>query len=257
MTKTIMCLIDGVRYDALFKINNWVGLPNLFHFINNGVLFSNVYTYEPIMTNLCVGKILTGSTDFIHSKSIFKRLSERGIKNASVGGDMFLSRGATKVFDNLMDRKHNYTPDQWRTDIACDIIEQYDFIYVYFVGSDSEAHICRDSGKHIYSYDSPYIWAIIHEDGFIGQILNALKTLNITDYNIIAMADHGMTDDGRHSVANWQTECVMHVPVMAYGKNFKSNYKENKRFYTTDVIHGIISLYDESYKARMFEDARK
>lgn len=252
-----MCLIDGVRYDALFRINQWVGLPTLFHFINNGVLFTNVYTYEPIMTNLCVGKILTGSQDFINNKSIFKKLSERDIKNASVGGDMFLSRGATVVFDNLMGVKHNYTPDHWRADIACEIIEKYDFIYVYLVGADSYAHICRDSGKHIYSYDSPYIWAIIHNDRYISQIFNALNELGIEDYNFIAMADHGMTDDGRHSIANWQTECVMHVPVMAYGTDFKENYKEHNRYYTTDVIHGIISLYDDEYQSKIFENVRK
>lgn len=257
MKKTIMCLIDGVRFDALFKIHKWVGLPTIFNFINNGCLFTNIYTFEPVMTNLCVGKILTGSTDYTHSKSVFQRLSERNVSNASVGGDMFLSRGATAVFDNLMGIDHHYTPDRFRADIACEIINDYDFIYVYFVGSDEYAHVCRDTGRHIYSYNSPYIWSIVYEERCIRQIYEKVISLGIKDYNFIIMADHGMTDDGRHSIVNWTHEGVMHVPVIAFGSDFKSNYKENNRFYTTDVIHGIISLYDNKYQSRMFENVRK
>jgi predicted AlkP superfamily pyrophosphatase or phosphodiesterase len=257
MKKTIMCLIDGVRFDALFKIHEWIGLPTIFKFINEGCLFTNVYTYEPVLTNLCVGKILTGSTDYAHSNSVFTKLSERNIPNASVGGDMFLSRGATAVFDNLMAMDFNYTPDQIRADIASEIITDYDFIYIYFVGSDKYAHVCRDAGRHIYSYDSPYIKSIVYEENCIKQIYDKVIELGITDYNFILLADHGMTDDGRHSIVNWTHEAVMHVPVIAYGSDFKSNYKENNRFYTTDVIHGIISLYDNNYQGRIFDNAKK
>lgn len=257
MKKTIMCLIDGVRYDALFKINQWVGLPGIFRFIENGTLFTNVYTFEPVLTNYCIGKILTGSTDYTHSKSVFQLLTERNVSNASVGGDMFLSSGATVVYDNLMGIDHDYTPDIYRADIACKIVSDYDFIYVYFVGSDKYAHVCRDAGQHIFSYDSPYIWSIIYEDKCIQQIYDKVISLGITDFNFIVMADHGMTDDGRHSIVNWTHQDVMHVPLIAFGSDFKSNYKENNRFYTTDVIHGIISLYDNNYKGKIFDNVLK
>ena len=250
--KTVLVLIDGVRYDAISKVNDWVGLPNIWSIINDGVLWRNIYTLEPFLTNQITQKILTGHQNHTQNYTIFQRLEYLGFKTASVGTNPWDGRGARLNFDNLYDKRKNYQSDDVRINTACKILPKVDFVYLYTVETDEYAHVCRDAKKHIYSWQSPYIWAIRRTDERLGRLRGWLEKIAPDNYNLIAVADHGMTDQGRHSIAMWTTDVVTHVPVFACGVNFKKNWKIDQRFYVTDLAHSIINLYDARVPAHMF-----
>lgn len=250
--KTVLVLIDGVRYDALYKINDWVGLPNMWGIINDGVLWRNVYTLEPYLTNHITQKILTGHQNYVQNYTVFQRLEYLGFKTASVGTNPWDGRGARFNFDNLYDKTQNYLSDDVRFDAACRILPKVDFVYLYTVETDEYAHVCRDAKRNVYSWESPYIWAVKRTDNRLGRLRGWLEKIAPGRYNIIAIADHGMTDQGRHSIALWTTETVTHVPVFACGVNFKRGWKIDQRHYVTDLAHAIVNLYDARVPAHMF-----
>ncbi len=254
--KTVLVLIDGVRYDAIRLINKWIGLPNFTNIIRHGVWFSNVYTQLPTLTTECTAKLLVGHKDFHNHPTIFQRLSSYGLKTASIGTDYYSGRGATTVFDNLYDRRGNYTSDQIRTDVACRVMPYYDFMYVYMVEPDEYAHIVRDEPSHIYRKDSPYIWAIKRCDQRVGQIKRALDALR-QPYNIICSADHGMTDQGRHSIAAWNDKTVMHIPVFGMGHKIRPGSVVHKMNSITDIAHGIVNLHNPRYRAHLFSRVKR
>ncbi len=253
--KTVLVLIDGVRYDALWKVNQWVGLPNFWRMIRDGVLWQNVYTLSPYLTNHITQKILTGHQNHVQNYTIFHRLEFLGFKTASVGTNPWDGRGARFNIDNLYDPNKNYRSDDVRIAAACRILPKVDFCYVYTVETDEYAHVCRDAKRHIYSWQSPYIWAIKRSDERIGRLRSWLEKISHGNYNLIAIADHGMTDNGRHSIATWNTEIVTHVPVFACGVNFKRNWKVDQRYYVTDLAHSIVNLYEPRAPAHMFDHA--
>lgn len=253
--KTILVLIDGVRYDALYKVNDWLGLPNMWGIINDGVLWRNVYTFEPYLTNHITQKILTGHQNYAQNYTIFQRLEFLGFRTASVGTNPWDGRGARFNFDNLYDKNHNYLSDDVRFECVKQILPAADFVYLYTVETDEYAHVCRDAKKHVYSWQSPYIWAIKRTDDRLGRLRVWLEKTMPGAYNLICIADHGMTDNGRHSIATWTTEVVTHVPVFACGVNFKRGWKIDHRHYVTDVAHSILNLYDSRVPAHMFNSA--
>ncbi|OGH63488.1 MAG: hypothetical protein A3I06_12170 [Candidatus Lindowbacteria bacterium RIFCSPLOWO2_02_FULL_62_12] len=250
--KTVLVLIDGVRYDALFKVNDWVGLPNMRGILNDGVLWRNVYTLEPFLTNHITQKILTGHQHYTQNYTIFQRLEYLGFRTASVGTNPWDGRGARFNFDNLYDKEHNSQSDDVRFDCACRILPKVDFVYLYTVETDEYAHVCRDAHRNIYSWESPYIWAIKRTDTRLGRLRGWLEKITRGHYNLICVADHGMTDNGRHSIGTWTMEAVTHVPVFACGVNFKRGAKVDARFYVTDLAHAIVNLYDARVPAHMF-----
>ncbi len=250
--KTVLVLIDGVRYDAIYKINDWVGLPNIWRIINDGVLWRNIYTFEPFLTNHITQKILTGHQNYAQSYTLFQRLEYLGFRTASVGTNPWDGRGARFNVDNLYDKRHNYLSDDVRFDAAVAILPKVDFAYLYTVETDEYAHVCRDNKRHIYSWGSPYVWAIKRTDERLGRLRYHLDQIAPGNFNLICVADHGMTDQGRHSIALWTTHEVTHVPVFAMGTNFKRGVKVDQRFYVTDLAHSIINLYDPRVPAHMF-----
>lgn len=252
--KTILILLDGVRYDAIFKLHDWVKLPHMWRIIHEGVFWRNVYTHEPFLTNHLTQQLLTGHRNYAQNHTVFQRLEYLGFKTSSVGTNPWDGRGARYNFDNLYDKKHNYRSDDVRIDAACRILPKVDFVYIYTVETDEYAHVCRDEKKHIYSWGSPYIWAIKRTDERIGRLRSWLDRVAPGNYNIIATADHGMTDNGRHSIATWTTESVTHIPVFACGVNFKRGWKIDRRFYITDIAHSIVNLYDPRVHAHMFHE---
>lgn len=259
--RTVFCLLDGMRYDALELVHKWVGLPAMQDLINNGVLFENVWSYEPLYSRECIGRIVTGDlVNYKTGETIFGKLGKRGLKTMCVGAEQPQGRGATTYHDNLYGNPRvgsgKYSADQTRVEIALREMEQYNFTFVYFVEPDDNAHICRDQKRHVYSWQSPYIWAIKRGDQGLGRIKAKLDSLK-QPYNIIVMADHGMTDQGQHWVATWRDKDVTHVPLIAYGHNFKSGLRVKDTMYITDVIHGIISLYDRNYRSHIFNNALK
>ncbi|MEW5692838.1 MAG: alkaline phosphatase family protein [Candidatus Hydrogenedentota bacterium] len=256
MFKTILCLLDGVRYDAVRLIDNWVGLPNFQNIIKNGIWFTNVFTFEPVLTNHCQSKILVGHQDYNRHQTVFDTLGQLGLRTASIGTDPYTGRGATANWDNLYDANHHYRSDQVRTDVVKEILKDFDFIYVYFVEPDEYAHVCRDAHRHIYSFQSPYIWAIKRCDERVGQIIKVAEKVCPGNYNIICLSDHGMTDGGRHSIATWTTEEVMHVTLFCSGVSFKKAMIENSRLYITDIAHGIVNLYNPEYNAHIFQNVK-
>lgn len=254
--KTVLVLIDGVRFDAIRLVHRWVGLPTFTNIIRNGAWFNNVYTLQPTLTTDCTAKLLVGHNDYHNHPTIFQRLGQRGLRTASIGTDYYAGRGATTVVDNLYDRFGNYTSDESRADVACRIMPYYDFMYVYMVEPDEYAHIVRDEPSHIYRKDSPYIWAIKRCDERVGQIKRALDSLRVP-YNLLCSADHGMTDQGRHSIAAWDDKTVMHIPVFGTGCSLRPGSVSYRLSHITDISHGIISLYDWRYNAQFFKDVQR
>jgi hypothetical protein len=255
--KTILCLIDGVRYDAIRLVDGWIGLPNFQKIIKHGFWCANIFTYQPVLTNHCQSKILVGHQDYHLHPTIFDRLGGLGLRTASIGTDPYTARGATTNWNNLYDNNHNYNSDQIRVDVAKSVLNDFDFMYVYCVEPDEYAHVCRDANKHVYSWGSPYIWAIKRCDERIGQIMAAADQVCPGNYNLICISDHGMTDGGRHSIATWKDEDVMHVVLFGCGVSFKSGAVENVRAYITDLAHGIVNLYNPEHRGHLFQNVKK
>lgn len=270
--KVILNLWDGVRFDAIFKVNKWMGLPNLFRVINNGVLFTNVYTHEPVLTPTAVGRIMHNR----NWKPLCTSLWEKSkAKSCYIGYPEDERRANFKhcdLVDCLYDRRaeaekmrrfgtlnrHRITlPDHHRLDIACKKIPHYDFNFVYFASPDENAHVCRDRNQHIYHFGSPYVHSIKNCDRLLWHLLKTLDWCAKNDYIIIIMADHGMTDGGRHSVAKWDDKEVMQVPLAIMGKGIRKNWLEQSRYYTHDVTSGIVGLFKGDVDNTMFKWAQE
>lgn len=265
--KVVLNLWDGVRYDAVFKVHEWMGLPNLFRVIRDGVLFNNVYTHTPVLTPVAVGRIMHNRYGKPLSKSLWEKCQKRScyvgypeaehrvyMPNCDLL-DVLYNRAAEaeklRRFGTL-NRHRIIFPDKLRLDVACQKIPHYDFLFVYFAEPDESAHVCRDQGKHIYHYGSPYVHAIKRCDEYLGHLLNTLDWCAPYDYVIIVVADHGMTDYGRHSVARWNDEEVMHVPLAMMGRGIRSNWIERERYYTHDITSGIVGLFKGDADRTMF-----
>lgn len=269
--KVVLNLWDGVRYDAIFKVNEWMGLPNFFRLVKNGVLFTNLYTHEPVLTPDCVGRIMHNAKGKPLSQSLWEKMK---IKSCYVGYpedqnnpepiriphcdlvDCLYERQAEQDAlkrHGTLNRHRITKPDQVRLDIACKKIQEYDFTFVYFSDTDAAAHICRDRNQHVYHYGSPYVHCIKQCDRLLGHLLNTLDWCAKDDYVIIVVADHGMTDEGRHSVANWTMSEVMHVPLAIMGKGIRHNWMENARYFTHDITSGVVGLFKGDAEKTMFK----
>ena len=270
--KVVLNLWDGVRFDAIFKVNQWMGLPNLHRVIKNGVLFSNVYTNEPVLTPNAVGRIMHNRYGKPLCKSLWEKMR---LKSCYVGYpesenriyfpncnfiDCLYNREAEAEMlrrDGTLHRHRITTPDQKRLDIACKVIPNHDFSFVYFHGPDTYAHECRDTNRHIYCWKSPYVHSIKKCDQMLGHLLNTLDWCAPYDYIVIIVADHGMTDGGRHSIAKWTDREVMRVPLAIMGKGIRTNWIEQNRYYTHDITSGIVGLFKGDADNTIFRYALK
>lgn len=256
--KVVLNLWDGVRFDAVFKVNEWMGLPNLFRVINNGVLYTNIYTHEPVLTPMAVGRIMHNRNGKPLCVSLWEKMRKRSCYVGYPEDERRMYFPHCDLVDCLYNRRAEYEklrrfgtlnrhritfPDQVRLDIACKKIPHYDFTFVYFARPDEAAHECRDRNQHIYHYGSPYVHAIKNCDRLLGHILNTLDWCAPYNYVIIVVADHGMTDGGRHSVACWRDREVMQVPLAIMGKGIRTNWYEQARYYTHDITSGIVGLF--------------
>ena len=268
--KVILNLWDGVRFDAIFKVHEWMGLPNLHRLIKRGTLFNNVFTMEPVLTPMCVGRIMHNKNWKPLCTSLWQKSRKRSVY---VGYPEDENRRYFKHCDNLdvlynrkaeaatmrkygtLNRHRIIFSDQFRLDVACKKIPDYDFSFVYFPEPDEKAHMCRDAGKHIYHYGSPYVHAIKNCDRLLGHLLNTLDHCAKNDYTIIIVADHGMTDAGRHSVATWEDQEVMQVPLVISGKGIRHNWVERQRYYTHDITSGVVGLFKGDAETTLFNHA--
>lgn len=265
--KVVLNLWDGVRYDAIFKVNDWMGLPNLSRVIRDGVLYTNVFTHEPVLTPAAVGRIMHNRRGKPLSKSLWEKTRARSCYVGYPEDERRKRFPNCRLIDCLYDRKaeaykmkrfgtlnrHRITkPDAHRLDIACKVIPKFDFTFVYFASPDENAHVCRDTHRHIYHHGSPYVHAIKNCDRHLGHLLRTLDWCASNDYVIIIVADHGMTDGGRHSIATWRDEEVMHVPLAIMGKGIRSNWYEQERYYTHDITSGIVGLLKGDADRTMF-----
>lgn len=270
--KVVLNLWDGVRYDAIFKVHEWMGLPNLFRVIKNGVLYTNLYTHVPALTPVAVGRIMHNRRRKPLCTSLWEKCR---VKSCYVGYPEDERRVRFRhchLIDCVYNRKaeaemlrrkgtlnrHRITyPDHYRLDIACKMVPHFDFTFVYFPDPDSAAHLCRDTSRHIYHYGSPYVHAIKQCDRLLGHLLRTLDWCAPNDYVILVVADHGMTDHGRHSIAQWNTEEVMHVPLAMMGRPIRANWMEQGRYYTHDITSGIVGLFKGDANKTMFRWALK
>ena len=277
--KVVLNLWDGVRFDAIFKVHQWMGLPNIHYLIKNGTFYTNVFTHTPVLTPMAVGRIMKDK----HGKFISMSLHEKSngqIKSCFVGypeegihrvpdwiphcnyiGDILYNRkeeqrilkyGTPAEKGKLMFHRIQY-PDKLRMDVGCKMIPKYDFTFVYFVEPDESAHYCRDHKKHIYHYGSPYVHAIKNCDNLLQHLINTLEWCAKNNYILIVVADHGMTDEGRHSVAKWNDEEVMRVPLVIFGKGIRKNWIERTHYYTHDITSGIVGLFTDTTKGTIFQ----
>jgi arylsulfatase A-like enzyme len=275
--KVVLVLWDGVRYDAIFKVNKWMGLPNLFKLMNNGVLYSNVYTQQPVLTPTAVGRIMKDKNGKWISMSLHEKTNGQ-IKSAFAG---YPEEGIRRVpewiphckfLDITYNRREEWrrlfgTPaekasmkfhrvqlsDKVRMDAACKLIPHYNFNFVYFVQPDTNAHECRDRKKHIYHYGSPYVHAIKQCDNLLYHIIKTLEWCAKNRYIVIVVADHGMTDEGRHSIAQWNDNRVMHVPLIISGRGIRKNWIEREVRYTHDITSGIVGLFTNTTNNTIFQ----
>lgn len=268
--KVILNLWDGVRYDAIFKVNQWLGLPNLFRVINNGVLYSNLYTNEPVLTPNAVGRIMHNRYGKPLSVSLWQKMRKRScyvgypederrafFPNCDLIDCLYNRRAEADKLrrEGTLNRHRIVFPDRMRLDIACKKIPHYDFTFVYFHGPDTFAHECRDTKRHVFSWKSPYVHSIKECDRLFGHLLRTLDWCAPNDYVVIVVADHGMTDEGRHSIARWTDREVMQVPLAIMGKGIRSNWYEQERFYTHDITSGIVGLFKGDAHRTMFRHA--
>lgn len=276
--KVVLVLWDGVRFDAISKVHQWVGLPNIHSLIKNGVFYTNVVTHTPVLTPQAVGRIMTD----VRGKWISQSLHEKThgiVKSCFVG---YPEEGVNphkyripycNYIDALYNRKEEQrilrsgtdaersrlkfhriqSQDKIRLDIACKVIPKYNFTFVYFVECDEMAHKCRDSKKPIYHYGSPYIKAIKNCDNLLYHLIRTLEWCAKDNYIIIVVADHGMTDAGRHSIARWNDEEVMRVPLTIFGKGIRKNWVERTFYYTHDITSGIVGLFTDTTKGTIFQ----
>lgn len=276
--KVVLNLWDGTRFDAIFKVHEWVGLPNLHRVIRDGVLFTNVYTLEPALTPQCVARIMCNRRGKWISQSLWEkmRLSSCfvGYPEDSVRGylrrvphcdllDVLYNRkvemrlkGTAKGREYLSKHRVCY-PDSHRMKIACRRIPNYDFTFVYFPGPDTAAHDCRDMGKHIYHYGSPYIHAIKNCDRLLGSLLRTLDRTAPNDYIVVIVADHGMSDRGRHSIGKWTDREIMQVPLAVMGKGVRSGWYEQAIHHTYDITSGIVGLFKGDTDRTLFKYAMR
>lgn len=274
--KIVLNLWDGVRFDAIFKVNEWVGLPNLFRIVKNGVLYTNVYTEEPALTPQCVARIMCNRQGKWISKSLWEKMRLRscfvGYPEDSVKGylhripncdllDVVYKRkvemGMKKTVEGRAHlSKHRVCfPDRFRAKIACKMIPKYDFTFVYFPDTDSAAHECRDMGKHIYHYGSPYVRAIKKCDQYLGWLLKTLDRCAPHDYIVMIVADHGMSDGGRHSIGKWTDKEIMQVPLAVMGRGIRPNWYEQGMYHTYDITSGIVGLFKGDAHTTLFRHA--
>lgn len=270
--KVVLNLWDGVRYDAIFKVGLWMGLPHLWRVIRDGVLFTNVYTHEPALTPVAVGRIMHNRHWKPLSRSLWEKTRSRVCYVGYPEDEHRVRFPNCRLIDCLYDRRAErekirrfgtlnrhriIRPDQYRLDIACKVIPHYDFTFVYFAEPDEKAHMCRDQGKHIYHWGSPYVHAIKNCDRLLGHLLRTLDWCAPYEYVIIVVADHGMSDYGRHSIGRWTDEEIMHVPLAMMGKGIRSNWFERERYYTHDITSGIVGLFKGDAERTMFRWALK
>ncbi len=274
--KVILNLWDGTRFDAIFKVNEWLGLPNLFRVINNGVLYTNVYTLEPALTPQCVARIMCNRQGKWISKSLWEKMRLRscfvGYPEDSVRGylrripncdllDVLYNRKMELRMKRTADgraflSKHRICyPDSYRAKIACEKIPHYDFTFVYFPGPDTAAHDCRDRGRHIYHHGSPYVHAIKNCDRLLGRLLATLDRTAPNDYIVIIVADHGMSDQGRHSIGKWTDKEIMQVPLALMGKGVRAGWYEQATHHTYDITSGIVGLFKGDAHRTLFKYA--
>lgn len=274
--KVVLNLWDGVRYDAIFKAHEWLGLPNFFRVVKNGVFFNNTFTVEPSMTAECVARIMKNRRGKWIGQSLWEKMRRRscfvGYPEESVKPyppkipfcdlvDCVYNRKKeaqlqkTEAGRAMMSMHRVCFPDAFRMKLACKMIPKYDFTFVYFPDTDTAAHACRDAGKHIYHYGSPYLHAIKNCDRLLGGLLNTLDRVAPYDYIVIIIADHGMTDEGRHSVGRWTDSEVMHVPLAMMGKGIRTDWQERELHYTYEVTSGIVGLFKGDAHKTMFKYA--
>ncbi len=274
--KIVLNLWDGTRFDAIFKVHDWLGLPNLFRLIEKGVLYTNVYTKEPALTPQCVARIMCNRQGKWITQSLWEKM---GLRSCFVGYPEDSVKGYLRkiphchLLDVLYKRKvemrlkrsaagrahlskHRVCyPDRYRMEIACKMIPQNDFTFVYFPGPDSAAHDCRDRGRHIYHYGSPYVNAIKHCDDLMGHLIDTLEWCAPDDYIFIVIADHGMSAGGRHSIGKWSDKEIMQVPLVISGKNIRQNWLEQGYHMTYDVTSGIVGLFKGDAHRTLFQYA--
>lgn len=274
--KIVLNLWDGVRFDAIFKVHEWMGLPNLFRVIQNGVLYTNIYTLEPALTPQCVARIMCNRRGKWISKSLWEKMNLRscfvGYPEDSVRGylrripncnlldvvykrDVEMRMKKTAAGREILTKHRICYPDSYRAEIACKMIPKYDFTFVYFPDTDTAAHECRDTGKHIYHYGSPYVHAIKNSDRLLGKLLKTLDRCAPNDYIIMIVADHGMSDGGRHSIGKWTDKEIMQVPLAVMGKGIRANWYEQDYFHTYDITSGIVGLFKGDAHQTMFKYA--
>ncbi|MEK8022624.1 MAG: alkaline phosphatase family protein [Candidatus Hydrogenedentota bacterium] len=270
--KVVLNLWDGVRFDAIFKVHQWMGLPNLHRVINNGVLFTNLYTQLPALTPVAVGRIMHNKYGKPLSQSLWEKMRKSSCYVGYPEDENRKHFPHCNLLDVLYDRKaeaayikkhgwlerHRITyPDKLRMDIACKVFPHYDFSFVYFPDPDTCAHECRDTNRHIYCWQSPYVHAIKRCDNYLGHLLNTLDHCAPNDYVIIIVADHGMTDGGRHSIAQWNDREVMQVPLAMMGRPIRAGWYEQQRYFTHDITSGIVGLFKGDADTTMFRHALK
>ena len=276
--KVVLVLWDGVRFDALDRVGGWVGLPVIHRLIRRGVLFTNVYTQTPVLTPVAVGRIMKDK----YGKWISMSLHEKthGIIRSCIVG--YPEEGIRRVpewiphcrylgnvtYDRRLEQRllhgtpaerarmkfHRMQyPDKLRLDVGCKMLPYYNFTFIYFVEPDSAAHHCRDNKTWIYHYGSPYIWAIKNCDNLTYHVVRTLEWCAKNNYIIIIVADHGMTNQGRHSIARWNDNDVMRVPLVIAGRGIRKNWIERTRYYTHDITSGIVGLFTDTTKGTIFQ----
>src|SRR3990167_6863955 len=274
--KIVLNLWDGVRYDAIFKVHEWMGLPNLFRIINHGVLYTNIYTLEPALTPQCVARIMCNRQGKWISQSLWEKMKIRscfvGYPEDSVRGylrripycdllDVVYNRKTemrmkqSAAGRKVLEKHRICFPYEFRMKVACQMIPKYDFTFVYFPGPDSAAHDCRDRGRHIYHHPSPYVHAIKKCDRLLGRLLRTLDRCAPDDYIILIVADHGMSDGGRHSIGKWTDKEIMQVPLALMGKGVRNNWYEQGVHHTYDITSGIVGLFKGDAHRTLFKYA--
>lgn len=274
--KVVLNLWDGVRFDAIFKVHEWMGLPNLFRIVKSGVLYTNIYTEEPALTPQCVGRIMCNRRGKWICASLWEKMRKRscfvGYPEDSIKGylqkiphcdllDVLYNRKLesrmkrTPAGRKILTKHRMCYPDKLRMEIGCRMIPKYDFTFVYFPGPDTAAHECRDTGKHIYHYGSPYVHAIKNCDRLLGHLLRTLDACAPDDYVIMIVADHGMSDEGRHSIGKWTDKQIMQVPFTVMGKGIRSNWYEQGIYHTYDITSGIVGLFKGDAQNTLFRYA--
>lgn len=280
--KVVVVLWDGVRFDAIDKVDKWMGLPNIQGLKRRGVSYLNTFTCTPVLTPTAVGRIMKDKNGKWITMSLYEKTRgkvrscivgypEEGIRripewipNCRYLGNVVYNRkeewrrlnGTAAEKASMKFHRVQY-PDKFRMDIACKMIPHYNFTFLYFVEPDEKAHYCRDHKRHIYSYGSPYVHAIKNCDNLLYHVIRTLEWCAKNRYILIVVADHGMTDEGRHSVAKWDDERVMRVPLIIAGNGIRKNWLERGFYYTHDITSGIVGLFTDTSNGTIFHWAQQ